>query len=388
MPRDIFRIAYSAAMPDEGSDTAELMLYGEIIQDGPECFKWSKEDKSAAEFDRAIKALREKGAKKLNVRINSPGGICTEAVAMRSILGSAGFDEINIRIEGMCASAATDIATLPGAHVQITEGSEYMIHNPWSYACGTASEFEHAAQRLRSIEQTSRQFYMKRCGKDEEQVKKWMDAETWFTAEKAVEAGFADEVIYASVGRESPAAACVTSREMAVMRSLYRDVPQQIAVRQETQQNVSNEAPVAGASAEIHQNEEEQTNMDIGSISMEELRAQNPALVDQIRQSAVTAERERMDDIDALTIPGYEQMAAEAKKNGTSALEFQKSLVAAMKQKGANFMQARAQETSAAQAVTGGAPDDIGNEASEIAANAKAIAEYARQYAGANATMY
>ena len=388
MPRDIFRIAYSAAMPDEGGDTAELMLYGEIIQDGPECYKWSKEDKSAAEFDRAVKALREKGATKLNVRINSPGGICTEAVAMRSILGSAGFDEINIRIEGMCASAATDIATLPGAHVQIAEGSEYMIHNPWAYACGTASEFEHAAQRLRSIEQTSRQFYMKRCGKDEEQVKKWMDAETWFTAEQAVEAGFADEVLYASVGRESPAAACVTSRVMAAMQGLYKAVPQQIAVRQETQQTVSNEAPVAGASAEIHQNEEEQTNMDIGSISMEELRAQNPALVDQIKQSAVTAERARMDDIDALTIPGYEQMAAEAKKNGTSALEFQKSLVAAMKQKGANFMQARVQETSAAQAVTGGAPDDIGNEDSEIAANAKAIAEYARQYAGANATMY
>lgn len=388
MPRDIFRIAYSAAMPDEGGDTAELMLYGEIIQDGPECYKWSKEDKSAAEFDRAVKALREKGATKLNVRINSPGGICTEAVAMRSILGSAGFDEINIRIEGMCASAATDIATLPGAHVQIAEGSEYMIHNPWAYACGTASEFEHAAQRLRSIEQTSRQFYMKRCGKDEEQVKKWMDAETWFTAEQAVEAGFADEVLYASVGRESPAAACVTSRVMAAMQGLYKAVPQQIAVRQETQQTVSNEAPVAGASAEIHQNEEEQTNMDIGSISMEELRAQNPALVDQIKQSAVTAERARMDDIDALTIPGYEQMAAEAKKNGTSALEFQKSLVTAMKQKGANFMQARVQETSAAQAVTGGAPDDIGNEDSEIAANAKAIAEYARQYAGANATMY
>lgn len=388
MPRDIFRIAYSAAMPDEGGDTAELMLYGEIIQDGPECYKWSKEDKSAAEFDRAVKALREKGATKLLVRINSPGGICTEAVAMRSILGSAGFDEINIRIEGMCASAATDIATLPGAHVQIAEGSEYMIHNPWAYACGTASEFEHAAQRLRSIEQTSRQFYMKRCGKDEEQVKKWMDAETWFTAEQAVEAGFADEVLYASVGRESPAAACVTSRVMAAMQGLYKAVPQQIAVRQETQQTVSNEAPVAGASAEIHQNEEEQTNMDIGSISMEELRAQNPALVDQIKQSAVTAERARMDDIDALTIPGYEQMAAEAKKNGTSALEFQKSLVAAMKQKGANFMQARVQETSAAQAVTGGAPDDIGNEDSEIAANAKAIAEYARQYAGANATMY
>ena len=98
---------------------AEIMLYGEIIQDMPEDWKWSKEDKSAADFDKAIKAARDGGARKLLLRINSPGGIVSEAVAMRSILCAAGFENITVRIEGLCASAATIIAAIPGEHVQI-----------------------------------------------------------------------------------------------------------------------------------------------------------------------------------------------------------------------------------------------------------------------------
>ena len=79
MPRDIFRLGYSVRMEAENSDTAEIMLYGQIVEDGPKWWKWSEEDKSAADFDKAVKEVREKGAKKLLLRINSPGGVCTES---------------------------------------------------------------------------------------------------------------------------------------------------------------------------------------------------------------------------------------------------------------------------------------------------------------------
>lgn len=423
MPRDIFRLAYNVQMEAEDSDTAEAMLYGEIVEDGPKWWKWSEEDKSAADFDKAIKDVLKAGAKKLLLRINSPGGVCTESVAMRSILANAGFEEINIRIEGMCASAATDIATLPGAHVAIAEGSEYMIHNPWCYALGNANELEHTIDRLRNIEKMSRGFYMKRTGQAEEQIKEWMDAETWFTADQAVEYGFADEVLAAEVKGETPAAACVTSRVMATMRNLYKAVPEQIAEMQEggifiegeegrefilppgqlemtvqnlakaaqaALQNVSHEAPVAGASTEINQHEEENPTMDIKDINVDQLRAENPALLEQIQQSAIAAERTRQDEIDALTDPGYEELAAQAKANGTSPADFVKQLVQAKKAKGAGFMAARQQETAPAQNVTGGAPaDNHKTEEQEIQENAKAIAEYAKGYAGSgDATMY
>ena len=394
MPRDIFRLAYNVHMEAENSDTAEVMLYGEIVEDGPKWWKWSEEDKSAADFDKAIKDVLKAGAKKLLLRINSPGGVCTESVAMRSILANAGFEEINIRIEGMCASAATDIATLPGAHVAIAEGSEYMIHNPWCYALGNANELEHTIDRLRNIEKMSRSFYMKRTGQTEEQIKDWMDAETWFTADQAVEYGFADEVLEAEVKGETPAAACVTSRVMATMRNLYKAVPEQIAEKDTEPAaptpTVSHEAPVAGASTEINQHEEEHDTMDIKDINVDQLRAENPALLEQIQQSAVAAERARQDEIDALTDPGYEELAAQAKANGTSPADFVKQLVQAKKAKGAGFMAARQQETAPAQNVPGGEPaSNHKTEEQEIQDNAKAVAEYAKQYAGSgNETMF
>ena len=384
--RDIFRFGYNVKMAAEESDTAEVMLYGQIVEDGPKWWKWSEEDKSAAEFKKAIDDVIAKGAKKLLLRINSPGGVCTESVAMRSILGNAGFEEINIRIEGMCASAATDLATLPGAHVAIAEGSEYMIHNPWCLAIGNANEMEHTIERLRNIEEMSRGFYMKRTGQSEEQIKEWMDAETWFTAEQAVEYGFADEVLEAKVTGETPAAACATSREMDIMRSLYKSVPEQIKEKtaeiSAANNDVSNGTPVAGVPTENNSKKEENTMELNENTTVDQLREANPALLAQVQQEAVAAERERLSTIDALTMPGYEDMAEKAKADGTSAMDFQKQIVAAMKQKGTEFMQARQQETAPAAQVAGGEPaDNAKTEEQEIQDNAKAIADLAKDYA-------
>ena len=407
MNRDLFRLAYTARMSAESPDTAELMLYGEIITDMPENWKWSKEDKSAADFDKAIKKLREQGATKLLLRINSPGGVCTEAVAMRAILANAGFEEIKIRIEGLCASAATDLATLPAAHVAITEGSEYMIHNPWTFTWGNANDIEHTIERLRNIEKMSRSFYTAKTGQSEEQIKSWMDAETWFTAEEAVEFGFADELLKAEAQEETPIAACVSGRVMAAMKELYHAVPENIIIRDEepadgdaadaepagdapaatgavTPENntVTDGTPVAGAPSEIL-NEEDHPNMEIAELTAEQLEAQNPALYNQVQQNAVRAERDRLNDIDALTVPGYEQMATQAKADGTSAMDFQKQIVAAMKQKGSAFLTQRQEETAPAQNVAGGAAQSSGlTEEQELDAYAKEMASYARAYSG------
>ena len=384
--RDMFKLAYNVRAETDKTETAEVLIYGEIISDMPEEWKWSKEDKSAADFDKAIKDIRSKGAKNLLLRINSPGGVCTESVAMRSILANAGFENINIRIEGLCASAATDIATLPGAHVQIAEGSEYMIHNPWCFAIGNANEMETTIERLRNIEQMSRGFYMKRTGQSEEQVKEWMDAETWFTAEQAVEYGFADELLET----EEKMAACVTSKEYGTMKALYKSIPEEIDLKEDPEnQTVSNGDSVAGEPTEINSQKEEHVNMEINELTLDQLREGNPALLEQIQQSAVEAERERLSDIDALTIPGYEEMAEQAKADGTSVMEFQKQIVAAMKQKGDTFMQARQQETAKAQAVPGGAAeDDAETEDAKAKRDAEQVAEYAKEMMGHSGGMF
>lgn len=405
--REMFRIAYSVKM--EAEDTAEVKLWGEITGDVP---KWYKdefpEDKNAADFDKAIKDVRAGGARKLMLRINSPGGIVSESVAMRSILANAGFEEITIRIEGLCASAATIVASLPGAKVEIAEGSEYMIHNPWTFAIGNATELERVAENLRNTEETVCGFYEKRSGQDAGQIREWMEKETWFTAKQAVEYGFCDELLEAE--KEMPAAACVGTRAMDVMRGMYRAIPEGIRVEDaaaepsaegkttssdrltaatfpmgEGNDKDSKCSPEAGERADISDKEEK--NMELNELTREQLASENPALMNEIIQQAVAAERERVNGIDAVTMPGFESDAAQAKADGTSVEDFIRGVVAKSREKGADFLKARQEETKPAAQVRGDGADDRSEE-DEIAEEAKRNAAYAAEMAGHGSGMF
>lgn len=413
--REFFHLAHSVRMSAEDAELAEVMLYGEIVQDYG---KWYKEtfpnDKCASDFDKEIKAVKEKGAKRVMLRINSPGGIVFEAVAMRSILVNAGFDEITIRIEGLCASAATILATIPTAHVQISEGSEFMIHNPWTIAWGFAEDLEHEAEHIRNMEKTIRGFYATKSGQEDEQLKAWMDAETWMSAEKAVERGFCDELLKAEAENAEPAAACVGIHAMGVMCGMYREVPKNIGITKAEEQgaevemtaanlqkaaeavmNGSNDDPVAGLSSS-NKNKEEPQTMEIKDCTREQLLAENPALAEEIRNQAVADERDRVAGIDEMTLPGFEAEAEQAKADGTSVNDFVKACraknaakKAEAKAKGEQFIEQRTQETApAANVAPGAAEDEKQSEEDEIKAEAEKNAKMAAEMIGGSVGMF
>lgn len=97
-----------------------------------------------------------------------------------------------------------------------------------------------------------------------------------------------------------------------------------------------------------------------------------------------------MQEIDELTIEGYEELAKEAKENGTSSAEFVKQLVAAQKQKAKDYLKNRATETQPAQGVTGGGPGEQAKDDSkdEIDRAAKEIAEMAKDFGSVGSEMY
>ena len=400
-----YRIRYT--MKAEGED-AEIMVYSEIVSD-----KWWDDETSTGDFDKALKEAKKNGAKNLNIRINSPGGEVYAAVAMRSMFINAGFDKVRVMVEGLCASAATLFATIPGAHVVIAEGSEFMIHNPMTITWGNANEIEDTVEHLRKMEQQFRGMYAAKTGQTEDQIKEWMDATTWFTAKEAVDYGFCDELL-----ATEKIAACVTKRDMALMNAVYGDVPEAVTVKEtadeafrpalDALQNVklfgdnahecavpgannpvSDGTPVAGVPTENKSTKEEKKVELTKDTTVDQLREEAPALLAQVQQEAVAAERERLSDIDALTMPGYEKMAEQAKATGMSAMDFQKQVVKAQKEKGTSFITSRQQETAPAADVAGGAPQDNGNnEEQEITDNAKDIAEYAKQYNGMSDGMF
>ena len=373
--RQMFRLRYSAPRMAAGSDEAEVKLYGEIITGMPEDWKWDKEDKSASDFDAAIKKAITDGARNLLLRINSPGGYVKEAVAMRSTLVTAGFEKIKIRIEGLCASAATILATIPGAHVQIARGSEYMIHNALTWGFGNANDLSEIVESLQRTDADLREFYVERTGKTDEEVKAWMDAERWFTAKEAVENGFADEILPEE--KDIPAVACVSASAMNAMRGMYKHIPEAITV--------SNESPTVavGDPTEIKKSEQEEETMDIKDITKEALKNENPELFSTVTEEAVKAERQRIQDITDLTIEGYEELAEAAKADGTSVMEFQKKLAAAQREKRKKFLTDRKNELSAAEKVKGGAhTDNDDSDDTKADAYAKELAGYAKEFAG------
>lgn len=349
------------------NDEAEVMIYSDITSE-----KWFEDEVTPGDFDKALKEARKNGATRLNVRINSPGGDVYSAVAMRSMIINAGFESVRIMIEGLCASAATLFVTVPGARTVIAEGSEFMIHNPMTIAWGNAQEMEKTVEHLHKLEEQFHGMYAQKTGRSEDEIKDLMDAETWFTAKEACEYGFCDEMLEAE-----PVAAMVRARDLPVMRAIYKKVPDNITALQDD----SNDPPDTGVSP-VNKIEEENESMDIKELTVDQLRAENPVLLDKIMQDAVNAERERLNDIDALTIPGYEAMADEAKQNGMSAMDYQKKIVAAMKEKGAKYIEARQKETAPAQNVKGDAPKSSVNDDEEIKANATDLAKYAENYRG------
>ena len=371
--RPNIELRYDLRMQAGGED-AEIMVYGTITD-----WKWDDTDISATDFDKLLKQAKADGAKRLTLRINSPGGQVFQAVAMRTMLMNSGL-EISVMIEGMCASAATLLACVPGGHVRMAGGSMFMVHNPMSIAYGNADEIDKTVEMLRKMEGDFHAIYAARTGQDEDTIAAWMNEETWFTAQEALDAGFVDEIMDAE-----PAAACISPDMYSAMRAMYSHMPDSVQAREpdEAGETVSTTEPTQpGQVTEINE-EQEENQMDIKDITMDQLQAENPALVEQL----IGAERERMNAIDRLAPAGYEALAAQAKADGKTPEQFAVMLVEAQKAKGEAYMQARRAETAVTEEVAGAAAEDEAH-TDDADADAKEIAAYAKASRAVNATMY
>lgn len=140
-----------------------------------------------------IEALQETpDAERIDVFINSPGGEVFEANAIYQTLKDHKAP-VNIFIRGLASSAAGIIA-MAGDNIQIAEGGFLMVHNSWSATMGNAAALRRQAALLDKIDDSMAGILARRSNNDPKQVAKWMDAETWFTAEESVKYGFADRI--------------------------------------------------------------------------------------------------------------------------------------------------------------------------------------------------
>lgn len=143
---------------------------------------------AASDFNKALAGM---AGKKVTLRVNSPGGDVFDGRAMAAAIAQHG--DVHAVIEGVAASAATYV-TASCASVAIAKGAMYMIHNAWTMAYGNKDDLAQTASLLDKIDGTILDDYERKTGQSREQLAAWMNAETWFTADEAVEHGFADSV--------------------------------------------------------------------------------------------------------------------------------------------------------------------------------------------------
>lgn len=161
-----------------------LELHGTIAEES-----WFDDDLTPQMFKDELNA----GSGDITVWINSPGGDCVAAAQIYNMLANY-KGNVTVKIDGIAASAASVIA-MAGNTVLMSPVSMMMIHNPATMAFGDHTEMEKAIEMLEGVKDSIINAYVLKTGLSRAKLSRLMDAETWMDATKAVELGFADDII-------------------------------------------------------------------------------------------------------------------------------------------------------------------------------------------------
>ncbi|PED20018.1 head maturation protease, ClpP-related [Bacillus toyonensis] len=203
-------------------NTADVFIYGEITK-----YAWEEYGEvSSITFKNELDELGN-GIETINLYINSPGGSVFETMAIIAMLQRHPAKVISY-IDGIGASCASVLPMISDKIIMYAN-SMLMVHNAWTYASGNADQLRKAADDIERINKSMVQHYLTRAGDklDEGILKQLLDAETWLSADEAMEYGLCDEIISAN-----NAAACLDEKWMHE----YKNVPQQLV---NTQANIS-----------------------------------------------------------------------------------------------------------------------------------------------------
>lgn len=130
----------------------------------------------------------------VTVWINSPGGNVFAAAEIYTMLKDY-KGSITVKIDAIAASAASVVA-MAGDTVQMSPVAMLMIHDPSTVAMGNTKDMEKAIEVLNEVKESIINAYASKSGLSHARIANLMSNETWMNAKKAVELGFADEILF------------------------------------------------------------------------------------------------------------------------------------------------------------------------------------------------
>lgn len=161
--------------------------------------------------------LKKITARRINLRLNTPGGEVFDATAIYNALCEHPA-EIVVHIDGVAASAGSYIA-MSGNEVRMADNAYLMIHNARGGIMGEAEEMRTYAGMLEKMNDNIAGIYERKAGKDRDHWHNLMDAETWFTAKEAKAEGLVD-IVYAAAD-----AKMAWSAKAKFDTSIYNKIP-------------------------------------------------------------------------------------------------------------------------------------------------------------------
>ncbi|MCG7247466.1 ATP-dependent Clp protease proteolytic subunit [Corynebacterium simulans] len=176
----------------------EILMYGPIGEDF-----WEPENSITAKGVMAQLAVMTGD---VTVRISSGGGDVYAGIDIMNALKNYDGGEVTVIVESLAASAASFVAVGGADRVLMRASSELMIHRAWTWAEGNADEVAKTLKDLERQDTKLANIYAAKAGGTVEDWLAAMSDETWYTADEAVAAGLADEVIAEKTTAPEPAA--------------------------------------------------------------------------------------------------------------------------------------------------------------------------------------
>ena len=161
------------------------------------------------------------------IKLNSPGGDVFEGIEIYNYLKDHPSN-VTVEVTGLAASAATFI--IAGAdEVIMNVGTSLMIHEASTFAWGSKQDIQKTLNALETIDDSILAIYSDKTGQTTDQLREWMNEEKWFTADEAVEFGFANSVKRAESQEEPQDIASMIQDAVAVaMANLSQPVTNQV----------------------------------------------------------------------------------------------------------------------------------------------------------------
>ena len=197
---------------DPGNRT--LYLDGEIASE-----TWWGDEITPKAFKEELNA----GTGDITVRLNSPGGDVFAAAQIYTMLKEYP-GRVTVKVDALAASAASVVA-MAGDELHMSPTAFLMVHDPTTLTIGDEAEHDRAKGLLREVKESIINVYEAKTGLSRVKLSHMMNDETWLNAYKAVELGFADEIMFTdNQPSRNPPVGMMFSR-MAVVNSLLNKLP-------------------------------------------------------------------------------------------------------------------------------------------------------------------